>query len=157
MDGENALALATRLARAKALAVAADEPDALVLGSDQAAAVDGVLLNKPGTAAAARAQLALCGARTVMFHTAVALCRRDTVIVETCVDTEVVFRPLSDAEIADYVARDEPLDCAGSFRWEGLGISLFEALRSDDPTALEGLPLIAVARMLRAEGLPVLG
>lgn len=147
--------LAARLAREKALAVAGRFPDALVLGSDQTASVAGQRLGKPGTEKRARGQLAFCSGRTVLFYTAVALASDGEVRDECCVTTEVVFRPLTAEEIAAYVAHDRPLDCCGSFRWEGVGISLFEALRSDDPTALEGFPLISVAAMLRRCGVPV--
>ena len=156
-SGETARQLAQRLALAKARAVSISSPGALVIGSDQAASVAGTLLSKPGTAARARQQLQQCSNRTVTFHTAVVLCRAGAVLDQSCTATDVDFRNLGEMEIADYVARDQPLDCAGSFRWEGLGISLFRALRSDDPTALEGLPLIAVVNMLRAQGVPVIG
>ena len=148
-SGEAPRDLAARLAREKALAVARQFPDARVLGSDQTASVGDQRLGKPGTEARARKQLALCSGRTVHFYTAVALAIGGRICEERCVRTEVVFRPLTEGEIAEYVALEQPLDCAGSFRWEGPGIGLFEALRSDDPTALEGFPLISVAAMLR--------
>ena len=144
--------LAMRLARGKALAVSRRFPDAFILGSDQTASAGGQHLGKPGTVSRARDQLTLCSGRTVYFHTAVALAKGGRIHDQCCVPTEVVFRPLTDLEIAAYVDVDRPLDCAGSFRWEGAGIGLFEALRSDDPTALEGLPLIGVAAMLRRHG-----
>ena len=150
--GETPLQLALRLAHAKAAAIAAQQPGAYVIGSDQVACVGATVLGKPGTRERACAQLASCSARTVAFYTAVALVRGSTLLGQRCVHTEVRFRELSDAAIADYVDREQPLDCAGSFRWEGLGICLFSALRSDDPTALEGLPLSATCDLLREAG-----
>jgi septum formation protein len=144
-------ALAQRLAGAKALAVSTSNPDAWVLGSDQVAALGPALLGKPGTREVAIAQLAAMSGREVHFHTAATL-RRGQVVFEVLDTTVVVFRRLHDAEIARYVDTELPLDCAGSFKAEGLGISLFESIRSSDPTALVGLPLIAVARMLRQAG-----
>ncbi|MGA9340961.1 MAG: Maf family protein [Rhodanobacteraceae bacterium] len=153
--GENACALAGRLAREKALAVAARSPDALVIGSDQAAECNGRLLGKPGTADAAEAQLAECSGRTVIFYTA--LCLADTRAASPKLHAEaditrVVFRKLSSAEITRYVEREQPLDCAGSFKIEGLGVSLFERIEATDPTALIGMPLVALCRLLRAAG-----
>ncbi len=145
--------LAQRLAQAKALAVSRLHGEALVIGSDQTAAVEGVLLGKPGTRDRAIAQLRACGGRTVRFYTAVALCLGGRLVEESCIDTRVSFRDLGTREIESYVDRDQPLDCAGSFRWEGLGITLFKGLESSDPTALEGLPLISVANMLRNQGI----
>jgi septum formation protein len=153
--GETPAALAGRLAQAKAVAVAAACPDSLVVGSDQVAELGGRILGKPGTREAARAQLAASSGRTVVFHTAVCLAdaRSAPPRCEAAIDrTEVVFRPLADEEIARYVDREQPLDCAGSFKAEGLGIALFEHIGTKDPTALIGLPLIALARLLRAAG-----
>ncbi|MFT4768684.1 MAG: septum formation protein [Glaciecola sp.] len=151
--GEAPDALACRLGDAKALAVAALHPESVVLGSDQVAALPSMILGKPGSFSVAQQQLRLCSGQSVEFYTAVSLAQRDTVIAQRCVRTTVRFRSLANAEIIDYVRRDEPLDCAGSFRWEGLGICLFKSLESDDPTALEGLPLIATCDMLRSVGL----
>lgn len=153
--GESPAALARRLAQAKARAVAADCAGALVIGSDQVADLDGQPIGKPGTTAAARAQLGAASGRTLVFHTAI--CLIDTrhappQVHQECDMTRVVFRPLAADEIARYVAAEQPLDCAGSFKAEGLGISLFERIDSADPTALIGLPLIALARLLRAAG-----
>ena len=149
-------ARALRLAIAKAEAVAGLHPGALVIGSDQVAELDGRMLDKPGTEAIARAQLHASSGRTVRFHTALCVLDGRDGSRHTHVDlTAVDFRTLSAAEIARYVTRERPLDCAGSFKCEGLGISLFERLRSDDPTALIGLPLIALAGMLRTAGCPV--
>jgi septum formation protein len=151
---ESPFALARRLALAKARAVAADCSAALVIGSDQVAELDGRALGKPGSVDAAQAQLAACSGREVDFHTA--LCVIDTRaadVVHTAVDrTRVVFRTLDAATIARYVDREQPLDCAGSFKCEGLGIALFERIETLDPTALVGLPLIALARLLRECG-----
>ncbi len=152
---ESPEALALRLARAKAAAVAATlaEP-ALVIGSDQCLAVDGRIVGKPGTIEAACAQLAAASGRLVRFHTAVAVHRTTDGKESTHVDaTDVVFRTLDSDTIRRYVERERPLDCAGSFKSEGLGIALFERIDTSDPTALIGLPLIATARMLRTLGL----
>ncbi|MFT4249314.1 MAG: Maf family nucleotide pyrophosphatase [Pseudomonas sp.] len=149
--GEAPDALATRLAAAKARAIAAHRDDACVIGSDQVAGLDGVPLGKPGNAANACAQLAAMSGRSVRFLTALHLMapgwERSMLDV-----TEVRFRSLSSDEISRYVQAESPLDCAGSFKCEGLGISLFEAIRADDPTALVGLPLIALAGLLREAG-----
>lgn len=156
LAGETPIAIATRLAAAKAQAVAAFCPDALVIGSDQVAAIDGRALGKPGTDEAACSQLVASSGRSVEFHTA--LCLIDTRAGKPrshhAIDTtRVVFRPLSAAEITRYVAAEQPLDCAGSFKAEGLGIALFECIESKDPTALIGLPLISLSRLLRAAGI----
>lgn len=154
--GESAATRALRLARAKAAAVASSHPGALIIGSDQVAECDGRVLDKPGSTEIAVQQLRACSARAVQFHTAVCLHDGRDAGEQTHTDlTRVVFRSLSQAEIERYVAREQPLDCAGSFKCEGLGISLFERIESDDPTALVGLPLIALARMLRHAGLAV--
>lgn len=150
---EGAEPLARRLAQAKCRSVSRTHPGALVVGSDQTASIDDDLLHKPGCFGAAFDQLQRCSGRQVIFHTAASLCTDDRLIDTACVMTTVEFRRLRGREIERYLALDEPFDCAGSFRWEGIGISLFRALRSDDPTALEGLPLIAVGEMLRSQGL----
>lgn len=144
---------ALRLAVAKAESVAGTYGNALVIGSDQVAEVDGVVLHKPGTDERARAQLTASSGRTVNFHTALCLLDARRGRWQTHVDhTQVRFRELAPAEIARYVEREQPLDCAGSFKCEGLGISLFAAIDSHDPSALIGLPLIALARLLREAG-----
>lgn len=154
MPGESPATLALRLAAAKAAAVAASRPGALVLGSDQVASCDGRILGKPGTREAAIAQLQRMSGREAVFLTAVALARDGQ--VEQALDTTTVrFRGLSSDEIVRYVDAESPLDCAGSFKSEGLGIVLFESVESRDPTALVGLPLIATARLLRAQGIPL--
>ncbi|MEO7051715.1 MAG: Maf family nucleotide pyrophosphatase [Rhodanobacter sp.] len=143
-------ARALRLAIAKAEAVAARYGDALVIGSDQVADLDGVVLHKPGNVEQASAQLSASSGRTVHFHTALCLLDARDGQRQTHVDhTRVRFRELQAAEIARYIEREQPLDCAGSFKCEGLGIALFEEIDNRDPSALIGLPLIALARMLR--------
>ena len=153
-SGEPPAALAARLALDKACAVARRRPDAVVIGSDQVADLDGTPVGKPGSHADAVAQLRGMSGRTVRFHTAVAVVRPATGFeaLET-VDVEVDFRTLAEDEIEAYLRAERPYDCAGSAKVEGLGIVLLEAIRSDDPTALIGLPLIATTRLLRAAGL----
>ena len=154
LRGESPGQLVRRLARAKADAVAARHPGAWVIGSDQAADLDGRILGKPGGREAALAQLAAMGGRSVQFHTAVCLRRGDHELA--AVDTtRVRFRALAAAEIERYVGAEQPFDCAGSFKCEGLGIALFEAIETHDPTALVGLPLIALAGLLRQAGYAV--
>lgn len=146
--------LAARLAKVKALAVATSCPHALVIGSDQVAELDGRAIGKPGTAEAARSQLAASSGRTVVFHTAICIAdtRSPPAIYSEIDRTRAVFRVLTDDEIARYVEREYALDCAGGFKAEALGIALFERIETTDPTALIGLPLIALARLLRAAG-----
>lgn len=154
LNGEAPLDLAVRLAAAKAADVAARHPGAWVIGSDQVADLEGRPLGKPGTVDAACAQLAAMAGRTVRFHTAISL-TRDGESFAALDLTEVRFRHLDAAEIVRYVAAEQPLDCAGSFKCEGLGISLFDAIDSRDPTALVGLPLIALCGLLRGAGFRV--
>jgi septum formation protein len=153
ISGEHPAATAERLALAKARAVAADHPASLIIGSDQVAYMDGERFGKPGTMERAVDQLRRMSGRTVIFHTGVALYDSDSERY-WCegVPTKVRFRALTEDEIVRYVEKERPLDCAGSAKSEGLGISLLDALSGDDPTALIGLPLIALARMLRQEG-----
>ncbi len=149
-------ALAIRLAQAKAQAVVQRLPiDGWVLGSDQVAELDGRALGKPGSRDAAIAQLTAMAGHVVRFHTALCLVHSNG---HTCAEidlTEVRFRALTATEIERYVDAEQPFDCAGSFKSEGLGISLFDAIDSHDPTALIGLPLIATARLLRQVGFNV--
>jgi septum formation protein len=153
LPGETPAQTALRLAEAKARAVAAGRQEGLVVGSDQLASCDGEAVGKPATHANAVAQLERLSGRTVTFHTAVALINAATGRVQReLVDVASTFRSLSPAEIETYLRREQPYDCAGAVKSEGLGIALFERIASDDPTALIGLPLIALARMLRAEG-----
>lgn len=145
---------ALRLAIAKAEAAANGRHDALVIGSDQVAELDGRILDKPGTVERAHAQLTACSGREVHFHNALCLLDTRDGHRHTHVDhTHVRFRELGAAEISRYIEREQPLDCAGSFKCEGLGISLFESIDNRDPSALIGLPLIALARLLRAAGI----
>jgi septum formation protein len=156
LAGETPAARAMRLAVAKAIDAGTGLADALVIGSDQVAELDGALLEKPGSVERACAQLDVCSGRAVSFHTA--LCVFDTRNGQrhTHLDlTRVHFRSLQPDEIRRYVEREQPLDCAGSFKCEGLGISLFERIDTGDPTALIGLPLIALARLLREAGLVI--
>lgn len=152
--GEAPQATAERLAVEKARAVAAQFPDALIIGSDQVAYMGEARFGKPGTVERAIAQLKSMSGRTVIFHTALALLNTRSGHVQVdAVPTKVRFRSLSDEEIERYVNKERPLDCAGSAKSEGLGIALLDALSGDDPNALVGLPLIALARMLRNEGI----
>jgi len=156
IDGEAPAAMAARLALAKARSI--DVPDAVVIGSDQVASLDGRLLRKPGNHATAVQQLSACQGRTVIFDTAVAVVDRRTGAAQEHVDrTEVRFATLETAALDRYVRREQPLDCAGSFKAEGLGVALFERIDSSDPTALIGLPLIWLARALRELGVDPLG
>jgi len=152
LPGESPSLLALRLAEAKASDVAARHPAAWVLGSDQVAELHGRPLGKPGGREAAIAQLTAMAGAEVHFRTAVCLARAGQP-PRTLLDTTTVrFRTLDSAEIARYVDAEQPFDCAGSFKSEGLGIALFDAIHSQDPTALIGLPLIATARLLRESG-----
>jgi len=155
---EAPLALVERLAAAKAEAVARRHPDAWVIGSDQLAFRDGEILGKPGTAERCVAQLTAASGRQVTFLTAVCLLRhRDQARHATVDSTVVQFRVNEPERIRRYVEREQPLDCAGGFKCEGLGIALFERIDSTDPTALIGLPLIWLAGTLAAAGLDPLG
>ena len=156
--GEAPEQTALRLAREKAAAVAAQVPGALVIGSDQVATLDGEQIGKPGTHANALAQLQQMRGRTVLFHTALCLWDGRAAQPEQAaqcvnVQTEVAFRHLPDHELDAYLRIEQPYDCAGSAKNEGLGIALLERIDSD-PTALTGLPLIALTGMLRRAGLP---
>lgn len=151
-DDESPEALVERLARAKAMAVARSVPDACVIGSDQLAAFDGGVLGKPGTPERAIAQLASMSGRDVAFLTALCVMRGEREVGLYVDRTIVRFRTLSTLEIERYVDAERPLDCAGSFKSEGRGITLFDAIETNDPTALIGLPLIATSRLLRDAG-----
>jgi septum formation protein len=154
LQGEAPRALALRLALAKAHAVAAQHPDAVVIGSDQVADLHGQPLGKPGTHERASAQLQRMSGETVIFQTAVAVVCAATGFEQVdLAPVEVRFRTLTGDEIERYLHAEQPYDCAGSAKSEGLGISLLDAILSDDPTALVGLPLIRTCRMLRAAGL----
>lgn len=149
--GEAPAALARRLAGAKAAAVAGAS-DAWVIGSDQVACLDGLPLGKPGSMERAVDQLHRMSGQPVEFLTAVCVAHRSGHAYQALDTTIVRFRTLDDAAIARYVEAEQPLDCAGSFKSEGLGIALFDAIETVDPTALIGLPLIATARLLRQAG-----
>ena len=151
LPGEGTLNLALRLAKAKAAIVAKDHPDAWVIGSDQVADLCGAALGKPGNFERAMAQLQLMRGATVTFHTALCLMHGETETTLS-IPTEVTFRKLSDEILEAYLHAEEPYDCAGSAKSEGLGISLLETIESDDPTALIGLPLIALSGLLRDAG-----
>lgn len=150
--GESPAGLALRLAVEKALAVANRHPGAWVIGSDQTAGLDERTLGKPGGHAAAREQLQAMSGRSLAFLTAVAVVTPDGRVLSELDTTTVRVRTLDTAEIERYLRADTPYDCAGSFKSEGLGITLFDAIESKDPTALVGLPLIATARLLRQSG-----
>lgn len=149
LPGETALDTALRLSEAKARAVAPDHPGALIIGSDQVALLGDIALGKPGNHRAATAQLRQMSGRTVTFHSAVCLFdTRSGGLQRNCVWTTVTMRRLSDAQIERYLLADRPYDCAGSAKIEALGITLAESVESSDPTALIGLPLIALTGML---------
>jgi septum formation protein len=153
-EGEAPAALAARLAVAKAAAVAALHPQAVVIGSDQVAELDGVAIGKPGTHERAVAQLRAMSGRSVVFHTAVAVrCAASGFADVAAAPVTVRFRQLADDEIEHYLRIEQPYDCAGSAKCETLGITLLEAIESDDPTALVGLPLIRTSALLRAAGI----
>jgi septum formation protein len=155
--GEAPSAIARRLALAKAHNVAQRFPDAVVIGSDQVADLAGMPLGKPGTHERAVAQLQRMRGHTVVFHTAVAVVCVSSGFEEVdLAPVSVLFRDLDDADIQHYLQTEQPYDCAGSAKSEGLGIALLERIDSDDPTSLVGLPLIRTCRMLRAAGVRIL-
>ena len=157
LPGETPRALAERLALEKANAIARRFPDAVVIGSDQVADLAGEPLGKPGDHARATAQLRRMRGQTLVFQTAVAVvCQATGFVQRDLAPVRVVFRDLSDAAIEAYLNAEQPYDCAGSAKSEGLGIALLDAIDSDDPTALVGLPLIRTAKMLRAAGVDLL-
>lgn len=154
LPGEQPAALAQRLALAKAHAVALQRPDAVVIGSDQVADLDGEPIGKPGTHERAVVQLQRMRGRRVTFQTAVAVVRADRAYARVqLAPVGVSFRALGDAEIEHYLRTEQPYDCAGSAKCETLGIALLTAIDNDDPTALVGLPLIRTCAMLREAGL----
>lgn len=151
---ELALRLALEKAQAVAQAMADRKPQAIVIGSDQVADLHGQPLGKPGTHERAAAQLARMSGQTVLFHTAVAVVQASRGFAQSSLATVTVrFRALDAATIERYLLAEQPYDCAGSAKSEGLGIALLQAIESDDPTALIGLPLIRTAQLLRAAGL----
>lgn len=157
LPSEDPAAMAGRLALAKARAIAASFPDALVIGSDQVASVGGRIMGKPGTHANAVAQLKASSSKEVIFYTGVAVVcdARDQAWFHV-EPFSAHFRKLSETTIENYLQREQPYDCAGSFKCEGLGIALFEGLRGNDPTSLEGLPLIALVDLLARAGVRIL-
>ncbi len=156
-NGESPRNLALRLALAKAHAVAALHPEAVVIGSDQVADLDGLSLGKPGEHAKAVEQLQRMRGQVVIFQTAVSVVCQASGFEDTqLAAVKVKFRDLSDAEIETYLRAEEPYDCAGSAKSEGLGIALLESIDNDDPTALVGLPLIRTCHMIRAAGVHIL-
>ncbi|HVZ45318.1 MAG TPA: Maf family nucleotide pyrophosphatase [Ramlibacter sp.] len=157
LPGEAPAQIARRLALAKAHAVAQRFPHAVVIGSDQVADLEGEPIGKPGTHERATQQLRLMSGRTVVFQTALAVvCRETQYEALDLAAVRVSFRSLTDAEIEAYLRAEQPYDCAGSAKSEGLGIALLDAIDNDDPTALVGLPLIRTCRMIRAAGVKVL-
>ena len=157
LSGEQPADLAVRLALSKARSLAPNHPDALIIGSDQVASVGGRIMGKPGTHEAALAQLRASSGREVQFHTAIALACTDRQFEWFHVELTIAhFRVLSEQAMDSYLRREQPYDCAGSFKWEGLGIALFESLQGDDPTSLEGLPLIALTGLLARAGVNIL-
>ena len=150
---ETPLELAKRLSQEKAMHLSKRFPDHIIIGSDQTAECDQRLLSKAGTMENARDQLIHCQGKDALFYTGICIYepRTDTILSDV-VETLVSFRELDTEEIDHYLERERPLDCAGSFKVEGLGIALFEAVKSDDPSALVGLPLITVCRFLRQLG-----
>jgi septum formation protein len=154
LPGETPLQLAQRLALAKARAIATKRPEAVVIGSDQVADLDGQALGKPGTHERAVQQLRRMRSRRVLFHTAVAVvCAERAFEAAALCSVAVSFRDLSDDEIETYLRAEQPYDCAGSAKCETLGISLLQSIESDDPTALIGLPLIRTSELLRQAGI----
>ncbi len=157
LPSETPQALAERLSRTKASALSAQHPNTLIIGSDQVADLNGRSLGKPGNRENAIEQLRSCSGQTVTFHTGICLFNTTTLRQHYECDTySVVFRELSDEQIIYYVDKETPFDCAGSFKSEGLGISLFSAISGDDPNSLIGLPLIRLTQLLLKEGIDVL-
>jgi septum formation protein len=158
LPGESPAALATRLALEKARSVAASFPGATVIGSDQVAELEGRVIGKPGHHAAALEQLLASSGKEVLFYTGVALVNAERNWAQFHVERFLTrFRALAEETLDRYLRREQPYDCAGSFKCEGLGIALFERLEGRDPTSLEGLPLIALTDLLMAAGVDVLG
>jgi len=157
LSGETPAAMAQRLALLKAQSVAQRYPRAIVIGSDQVAVLEGSIMGKPGSFDRAQDQLQSSSGRTVQFHTAIALVGIDRSVARLHVEPfNVRFRMLNDIQITNYLRREQPYDCAGSFKIEGLGIALFEALTGNDPTSLEGLPLIKLTELLTEVGVDIL-
>lgn len=157
LEGEAPDTLVCRLAEAKARAVARAHPHALIIGSDQVATLDDRILGKPGSHDRAVDQLTLAAGKRVSFHTGLCVLNSETGRLHVCsVPYHVEFRDLTREEIERYLQKEQPYNCAGSFKSEGLGICLFKRMEGDDPASLIGLPLIQLVNMLRTEGLDVL-
>jgi septum formation protein len=155
-EGENATDYVTRLAIEKAAVIAAQHPNAVVIGSDQCALLDGEILGKPGSHDNAMQQLRKAQGKDVIFYTGLSvICRNSSFEESDCAKFRVGFRQLSDSQIDHYLQTEQPYNCAGSFKSEGYGITLFSHMSGDDPTSLIGLPLIRLTRMLEAVGLCV--
>lgn len=153
-SGESPAVLAERLAVEKARAIAAQHPNAVIIGSDQVCASDDAVLGKPGSAEKAREQLARFSGRTVDFYTGICVINTANGGEQVAVERSIVtFRTLTALQINAYVEREQPFDCAGAFRMEGLGIALFERIEGDDPNTLIGLPLIRLCQMLSDTGI----
>lgn len=152
LTGEGGAELVVRLSEAKARSVAIDHPEAVIIGSDQVAVLDRNIVGKPGTVANAMAQLRQASGRQVVFYTGICCLLGAGVRQVDVVTTRVTFQTLDEEKIRRYVARDLPLDCAGSFKSEGLGVTLFDKIEGEDPSALIGLPLIRLCRMLEQVG-----
>ena len=158
LQDEDVTDMVIRLAEAKARAVAERRPGSLIIGSDQSAVLDGDKLSKPGNYDNAFRQLKRASGRKIVFQTGLCLLNSDTGNVQSaCIPYTVVFRELSDDMIDDYLRREQPYNCAGSFKSEALGIALFERFEGEDPNSLVGLPLIRLVRFLENEGMKVLG
>ena len=155
--GETPEALVARLAERKAGAASSHYPDALIIGSDQVAVLDGTIIGKPGSHENAIRQLQAASGKRIIFHTGMCLLNSNTgrAQIET-VPYSVVFRQLSEQQIENYLRKEQPYNCAGSFKSEGLGIALFERFEGEDPNTLIGLPLIRLVNMLRREGVNVI-
>jgi len=154
---ESIESMVMRLSEAKAKALAEKHPDTLIIGSDQSAALNGNVLHKPGSYEVAFEQLKAASGQTITFYTGLCLFNSKSGQSETICEPFIVkFRELSNTEIENYLKREEPYNCAGSFKSEALGISLFECMRGDDPNTLIGLPLIQLCRMLKENGMPVI-
>lgn len=146
-----------RLSESKAQALAKSHPNALIIGSDQSASLHGNVLHKPGNFETAFEQLKAASGETITFYTGLCLLNTQTQHIETICEPYVVkFRPLDNTEIENYLNRERPFNCAGSFKSEALGISLFDSMQGDDPNTLIGLPLIKLCRMLKEQGMPVI-
>lgn len=157
LDDESIEAMVLRLSEAKARMLAYKHTDSLIIGSDQSASLNGEVLHKPGTFDVAFEQLKAASGQIITFQTGLCLYNTESKEAETVCEPFVVkFRELTDSEIENYLNREQPFNCAGSFKSEALGISLFESMQGNDPNTLIGLPLIQLCRMLKANGMPVI-